>query len=295
MCQGLLSSAGTDHWYQTDCFSLDYSLYHGDRAVKGCYAGRDWRQAEAVAQIEASKRSLELLKGPRIKIVPGAYRCYFAPAAVADWLGLMTWSGFSYGALKRGGSPLMDLYEGHKRLHRAFSVAQDFSLGFAPRFNQDGEIAPETLPLIVAGQAGELLISSATAQEYGATSNGADAAEGPVSLSLNAGTLPADEVLQRLGTGLYISNVHYLNWSDRLRARFTGMTRFACFWVEEGTIVGPIEDMRFDETLFRCFGSELEDLTKELELVPNLSTYSRRQFGATRAPGVLVKSFTLTL
>jgi hypothetical protein len=44
------------------------------------------------------------------------------------------------------------------------------------------------------------------------------------------------EILKQLGTGLYISNLWYLNYSDQPAARLTGMTRFATFWVENGEI-----------------------------------------------------------
>ena len=38
------------------------------------------------------------------------------------------------------------------------------------------------------------------------------------------GNLKSDEILEQLGTGLYISNLHYLNWSDLTAGRITGMT-----------------------------------------------------------------------
>ena len=44
---------------------------------------------------------------------------------------------------------------------------------------------------------------------------------------VSAGALAPKEVLERLGTGVYIGNLHYLNWSDRPACRTTGMTRFA--------------------------------------------------------------------
>lgn len=36
------------------------------------------------------------------------------------------------------------------------------------------------------------------------------------------------------------------------------MTRFATFWVEQGRIVAPVDAMRFDDSLYRLLGSELE-------------------------------------
>ena len=80
------------------------------------------------------------------------------------------------------------------------------------------------------------------------------------------------EVLSRLGTGVYIGNLHYLNWSDRAACRTTGMTRFATFWVEDGEIKAPLNVMRFDETAYRMLGDNLVDLT---DFLPTLLEAAR--------------------
>ena len=33
------------------------------------------------------------------------------------------------------------------------------------------------------------------------------------------------------------------------------MTRYACFWVEGGEVVGPIKDMRWDESLYDAWAT----------------------------------------
>jgi predicted Zn-dependent protease len=293
--RGIINSKGLDHWYQTQTFSFDYSLYFGDRAVKGLYAGPVWDAQVFAQQLKKNTEQLELLKKPKIKIRPGKYRCYLGPSAVGDIVGLMCWGGFGLGSFKRGGSPLGDLFENKKNLNPKFHVTEDFSLGLAPRFNNEGELSPEQIPLIVEGRPGTLLTSSRSALEYQTISNGASDYESPRSLSVASGELNESDVLAQLGTGLYLSNVHYLNWSDRKGGRFTGMTRFACFWVENGVIQGPIEDMRFDENLYSCFGEQCIDFTRESEIMPDVGTYESRHLGAQKAPGLLVKEFTFTL
>ena len=100
---------------------------------------------------------------------------------------------------------------------------------------------------------------------------------------------------KELGTGLYLSNLHYINWSDPQTARITGMTRFACFWVEKGEIQGPIQDLRFDETLFNIFGKNLINLTKTQQVYANTSTYLKRDLGAMKVPGALIQDMNFTL
>ena len=94
-----------------------------------------------------------------------------------------------------------------------------------------------------------------------------------------SGTLPADQILTQLDRGLYLSNLHYLNWSDRVGGRITGMTRYACFWVEAGEIVAPIQDLRFDDSLYAFWGENLEALTESQELIPEIGTYEARSLG----------------
>ncbi len=293
--RGIANSKGSLHWFQNESFVFDYSIYEGDRAVKGCYAGDEWQQSALAAQLRRNTEQLRLLRKPRLPIAPGNYRCFLAPSAVAEIAALLGWGGLGAGGYRRGECALQRLVDGETALSPMLNVAEDFSLGHAPRFNSECALAPEKLSLINNGQLAELLVSARSAREYELTSNGADDAEMPRSLVMDTGTLEEDNIAARLGRGIYIANVHYLNWSDLQGARFTGMTRFACFWVEDGEIVGPIEDLRFDDTFYRCFGDQLEALTRTSEIQPTVLTYGNRHLGASRVPGILVSNMAFTL
>jgi predicted Zn-dependent protease len=73
------------------------------------------------------------------------------------------------------------------------------------------------------------------------------------------------------------------------------MTRFACFWVENGEIVGPIQDLRFDDTLYCLFGSELASLTDNRSTFIKTATYQKRTLGGMIVPGVLLNKMNFTL
>ena len=112
---------------------------------------------------------------------------------------------------------------------------------------------------------------------------------------MRGGTLAAADALAALGTGIYAGNLHYLNYSDRPAGRMTGMTRFATFWVENGKIVAPIDVLRFDDTIFRMLGTNLEALTAETELLLASDSYHERALASMRLPGVLLSEMTFTL
>ena len=290
------NSAGQSHWFSTRNYIVDYSLITPqEKMVKGIFAGSDWDEAAWEKNIENAKEQFQYLSLPPKTVPRGKYRSYLAPAAVADLLNMLSWDGISENAMQQGNSALLKMRRDNKRWSYRFTLRENFTAGLVPCFNELGETAPEILPLIVEGELQNTLISSRSAKEYGKEANGASGNEGLRSPEILPGNLPPEEILKALDTGLYLSNLHYLNWSDNAGGRITGMTRYACFWVENGKIVAPIENMRWDETLYHIFGDKLMALTDFQELVPETSSYNMRSLGGTVVPGALVEDFSFTL
>ena len=86
--------------------------------------------------------------------------------------------------------------------------------------------------------------------------NGANDYEYPESLSIEPGTIATDSVDEALGTGLFVGNLWYTNFSDQAACRTTGMTRFATFWMDDGDIVAPVNVLRFDDTAYNLLGDD---------------------------------------
>ena len=294
--RGNANSAGNHHWFATDSFSLDYSLVNAEeKMVKATFAGSDWVQQDYEKSLSASVEKLKMLDSPSIKIKPGNYRTYIASAGVADLLHMFSWDGLSELSMQTGESAFLKMRNENIKLSPLFSYAEDFSNGLVPSFNEQGEVSPQRVELINNGELKSCLISSRTAKEYGLVSNYADESEYLRSPVMAVGELPEADVLQALGTGVYLSNLHYLNWSDLAGGRITGMTRYACFWVEDGEIKAPIENMRFDDSFYHFFGDNLEAVTAEAQINPDVGTYESRSLEVVECPGILLSSFALTL
>lgn len=294
--RGVAHSKGLRHWFETDGFATDYSIFHRNgKAVKGTFAGKDWNGAAASTKLKKQAEILERLGREPMRLKPGRYDVYLEPSAVADLVGMLSYDAVSESCMRQGSSALIGLLEGRKKLSPLFSVAEDFSQGLVPRFNDFGELAQSRMGIFEKGALTHTLISPRTAAEHGLVSNGANSSEDLRTPVVAPGTLDASKALEQLGTGLYIPNLHYLNWSDRQGARVTGMTRYACMWVENGELVAPIVDMRFDESLFDCFGESLEACTQDVELVPSTGSYDGKQLGGIVAPGMLIRRFSFTL
>lgn len=294
--RALADSLGSRHWHQIESFHLDWCLVHaGDKAVKSSYTGTHWNGDEFARRAAAAAAQLPLLALPPRGLAPGAYRTWFAPAAMVELLGALAWTGFGARDRHSGTSSLMRLVHRDAALHPGFSLAENVAGGLAPAFTAEGFVRPARVPLVQAGLAAESLNSARSARECGLPANGANANETPEALALEPGQIAVADPFAALGTGLYVSNLWYLNYSDQIACRMTGLTRFACLWVEDGRPVEPIAVMRFDDSFLRMFGPGLLGLGDRAERIPDNGTYLERQLASVSTPGALVDGWRLTL
>jgi predicted Zn-dependent protease len=293
---GFANSFGQRNWFSSYSYNFDWSFYHqADKAVKCSYAGFVWDPAEFTHKVRTAAEQLTVLAQPPRTIDPGRYRVYLAPAALAEIVGLLCWSGFGLKAHRTKQTVLLKMVEEGARLHPTITLQENTADGVAANFQEAGFIKPDRVTLIESGVLRDCLVSPRSAKEYDVSTNGASGGEMPESLDMAGGNLPEREVLRQLDTGVYINNVWYLNYSDRTACRITGMTRFATFWVENGVIQAPLNVMRFDETLYRLLGEKLAALTTEREFILDPSTYGGRSTASSHMPGAIVEDFTFTL
>ena len=299
---GFANSMGQRNWHSSANFNFDWSCYlTKDKAVKSNYAGFDWQQDKLLAKIENCKRQLAVLAKPAKTIKPGSYRAYLAPSAVDEIMGMLSWGGFGLKSHRTKSTPLIQMLEqdrssvstSAKTLASTISLREHHARGLAPAFTDSGFIKPEQVQLIENGHYKDCLVNPRSAMEYDSAINAGS--EYPCALDLAAGDLAEEKILSELGTGLYINNLWYLNFSDRNACQLTGMTRFACFWVENGEIQAPLNVMRFDDSIYDLFGTNLLGLTTERDLILDSSTYGQRSNSSIKLPGVLVKEMCFTL
>ncbi len=293
---GFANSLGQRNWHSADSFNLDWCFYHSaDKAVKANYAGFEWRDGEFERIAADAANTLPVLSRTPKTVPPGSYRAYLTPAALAEVWGWLGWGAFGLQTHKTRSTPFLRSIDGADELAKNVSLGENIAAGVAPAFQSDGFLRPDRISLIGHGAYDQCLVSPRSSAEYGVATNGANEAEQPQSLDMAGGELKRGDVLRELGTGVYVSNLWYLNYSDRNNGRLTGLTRFASMWVENGEIVAPLNVMRFDDTIYRMLGSELLGLTSEREMILDTGTYGRRSVDSMRLPGALIGDFRLTL
>jgi predicted Zn-dependent protease len=294
--KGFANSLGQRNWHRVDNFNFEWCLYHtADKAVKNSYAGTHWDTAVFEAKMAESARQLAILQLAPMTLSPGDYRAYLSPTALNEVIGLLSWGSFGIKSQRNKQSALLKLEDGSARLHGGVSLSENTSDGVAPGFSVDGFLRAPSVALIANGAHAGSLVSPRSAKEFGLVTNGANGGEGPESLDMAAGGIAQANVLKTLGTGLYIGNLWYLNYSDPMACRMTGMTRFATFWVEGGEIKAPLNVMRFDDSVYRMLGDNLLGLTRERDWMLDSASYGERSTGSARLPGAILSQFSLTL
>jgi predicted Zn-dependent protease len=294
--RGFANSLGQRNWFAQTNYNLNWCLYHSsDKAVKQFQAGQQWDSDQFARKLALGRFQLAAFDHPLKVLQPGDYRTYLSPAAVHELLGFLSYNAFGIKGHKRRTTPLLGMITEGRTLAPCFCATECSVQGTGARFQDQGFLRPDQVSLIKNGNISDTLISPRSAREYGLETNGANGYEMPEALRIDGGDLDEANILETLDTGLYVSNLWYVNCSDRPRARFTGMTRFATVWVEGGEIAAPVSVMRFDDSLYRMFGSELEGLTQEPELILSDETYYQRATECSWMPGALLRSFRLTL
>ena len=296
MMKGFSNSLGQFNWHENQSFNFDWSMYtKSGKAIKQNYSNHAWDEKTFHSLIDESKQKLSVIDNKEYAIKPGEYKVYLSPSALNEIVDMLSWGGFSYKANKIGSSPLHSMMKGEKKFHKMVTFTEDLTNGISPKFHSDGFVKPALTELIVDGEYKTSLISPRSALEYSVNHNAAEYYESPVSINLKEGSIQSDKILNNLRDGIYISNLWYLNFSDMNKGRITGLTRFGCFKVTNGEYQGPINTMRFDETVYNIFGDKLVGLTNNKQLLIDSSTYEERSTHSSTIPGAIVEDFKMTL
>ena len=293
---GLANSLGQKNWHEDYSFSFDYSIYNkNNNAIKLNYSSKKWNKDDYDFILNKGIEKLAILSNTEKKITTGEYRVYLEPSALNEIIDMMAWGGFSYKSNKIGTSPLHLLNKKERKLNELVSIDENIKDGLSANFNSDGFIKPEEISMIKKGEFRESLTSPRSSLEYSVVHNAASPSEYPSSIDMRAGSISDDKILETIDNGIYISNLWYLNFSDRNNGRMTGLTRFGCFLVENGKLTAPINTMRFDDSVYSMLGDNLIGLTSSRELLIDSGTYEERSTSSARLPGAIVNNFKMTL
>jgi predicted Zn-dependent protease len=292
--RAVATSSGRRGFFAKSSYLLDWSVYASSgRATKQGLAGGALDRSALAHKIDEARALLPILEKPAREIPRGDMRAYLAPAALGEIFDLLAWGGFGKRAIATKTSALTRLADGAQALSPLVTLVEDIASGGAPPFHAQGFACAPRTTLVDKGRFASALVSPRSAREYHVPHTGHDAGEAPMALDMAAGDV--DDPLHALDRGVWLSNLWYLNFSDRRAGRITGMTRYACMLVEDGRPVAPLAPMRFDDALFRILGENLRGLSRARETLLSASTYERRAIESRVLPGALVDGLRFTL
>jgi PmbA protein len=191
---------------------------------------------------------------------------------------------------------------GEKLFHESFTLVDD---GLTPRglpkaFDFEG-VPKQRVTIVDKGVAKDVVWDRRTAKRAGdgRISTGhalSPPVQGfgplPLNLSVTGGDATREELVERVGEGIYVTRLHYLGVVDPREGIITGMTRDGTFRIEGGKVSKPLVNLRFT-TSFPKLVESLVGLEKDVELVNRSDFYEERYPFGTLVPAVATEAFTI--
>jgi predicted Zn-dependent protease len=225
-------------------------------------------------------------------IEPGEYEVVLEPPAVAELLDYTAYAGLSGLSVLEERSFLNEL-QGQRALDPKLSIWDDGHDRSGIPIPFDFEGVPKRRVLFVdRGTLREAVYDSVTGRRAGVRSTGhalpAPNTYGPLPMHLvmGAGDHTRDEMIADIKRGLWITRFWYVNIVHPLSVTLTGTTRDGTFLIENGEVVGPVENLRFTQSVLEAF--------KEVPMIGRDRQFIRGWFGGAVVPPLRLARFTFS-
>jgi PmbA protein len=151
------------------------------------------------------------------------------------------------------------------------------------------------VPLISNGRVGEVVTDRETAHALGTQSTGNFhiAREEvphaiPMNVVLQAGKQTDAELIAGVERGVYIQRFWYTRSVDPVLSTITGVSRDACFMIENGKIAYPVESSRFTVSVLESL-ARVDAIGSSYLSQPLMNVFN----GSASAPSIRVRGFAL--
>jgi|GEM_PF-706303 PmbA protein len=231
------------------------------------------------------------------KTIPiGDYEAILKPEAVSTFTRFIGMLGFSARSYQEGYSFLTDKI-GSQVFDEKLTIVDDGrSLDTFNAVPFDGEGSPKKrISLVKNGIPENLVYDNYTARKDDTESTGHSLPKFsvgffyrgvpmPVNMIVGTGDTSVDEMIEDTKKGVYMTRLHYVNPIRRDKAVVSGLTRDACWYIENGEIKHSIKVMRFTDAVPRVMGS-IDSLGSESTV---------RKTSSVTTPFIKVPSFRFT-
>lgn len=295
----LANSLGIQAETKTTKATVEINTRAGPDEVEGAGYAAGYEQDISKFDFEAlaTNAAKDAVNSINPKTIPlGEYEAVFTPAAVSTFTMFMGMLGFSAKSYQEGYSFLTDQI-GSQVFDEKLTVVDD---GRSPEtYNAapfDGEGTPKKkISLTKKGVPENLVYDNYTARKEQMESTGHSLPKFalgfwyrgvpmPTNMIVDSGDTSVDEMIEDTKKGVYITRLHYVNPIRRDKAVLSGLTRDACWLIENGEIKHPIKVMRFTDSVPNVMGS--------IDSLGSKGTV--RKLGSVTTPFVKVPKFRFT-
>ena len=236
-------------------------------------------------------------------IEPGSYAAVLEPYAVADLLRYFAFDSFGALGVLEERSYLTGRL-GEQVFDERVSIADDAldERGLPKAFDFEG-VPKQRVELVADGVARNVVWDRATARRAGPTACTTGhappqeiAAWGPLpfALSLAGGDAGSvEELVGRVGDGIYITRLHYLGVVHPREGVITGMTRDGTFRIRDGELAEPLVNLRFTVAVPELLRT-VHGLTRDVKLLNGSDYYGERYPWGVLSPALATAAFNVT-
>lgn len=226
----------------------------------------------SVEEVAAKAVDKALINQNQIDLEPGLYTVVLEPAAVADLMAFLNWTGFNGLAYLEKRS-FMSENIGKKIMSDKLTIIDDVGhpLVLGMPFDFEG-VETKKIKLIENGVARAVAYDRRTAIQAKAESTGHSLPQpnsfGPIprALVMMPGESSLEDMIKNTDKGILVTRFHYTNLLDPMKVNVTGMTRDGLFQIENGCVSKAIKNFRFTESVLKAFNNIIE-IGKKQELV----------------------------
>jgi PmbA protein len=238
-----------------------------------------------------------------VEVEPAHYPAVLEPYAFAELLQYFAYGSFGGRSLLEGASYFCDRL-GERVFDPKISIVDDAldPRGLPKAFDFEG-VPKRLVQLVEEGIARGVVWDRRTAAQAGdgteSTGHGLPtgaSAFGPLPLALSVAPGDAgsvDELIGRIGDGIYVTRLHYLSVVNPREGIVTGMTRDGTLRIRDGKLAEPLVNLRFTVSVPE-FLAEVPGLTSETKLVNLTAFYGDRYVYGALVPAIASARFNVT-
>lgn len=277
----LMNSKGLFAYNQTSGVEFTVTMRTSDGTGSG-WVTRDYNDVSKLDTAEASQVAIEkALRSQNSKAIePGKYTVILEPAAASDLIQNMMYSmgarnadeGRSFLSKKGGGTKI-----GEKLVDERVNIYSDPLHPEVPFSPWSGDGVPQKKTIWIEKGA----VKNMFYDRFWASKQGKEPLPAPSRFVMEGGNSSLEEMIKNTKRGVLVTRLWYIRTVDPQTLLYTGLTRDGTFYIENGKIMYPVKNFRFNESPVIMLNN-LEALGKPQRVDGNL------------VPPMKIRDFTFT-